>query len=180
VTTSEAIVLAAAVGAGSALLAAGVATFGTYRVTTRSIGAQASRDREARLAEVYFDMLWLVQTTMFRVELIRPMLHFTSQGDPPRIAPGEEPRIKAKIQAVGSVPIRDKWQEWRTYINGFVVAVGQLDELAGGENRSRPHDVPVEDWRPLSDAMNQSRDLARSRAADLERLVRAELTDQQR
>lgn len=63
-TGGEAAVIAGAVGAGSAIVAAAIATFGTYRVTQRSIAADSERwyasqvhlanvTRADRLREIY-------------------------------------------------------------------------------------------------------------------------------
>ena len=50
-TGAEAAVIAGVVGGGSAILAASVATFGTYKVTSRSIAAESTWRREERIQQ---------------------------------------------------------------------------------------------------------------------------------
>lgn len=177
-TGAEATLLAGLVGGGSAVLAAGLATFGTYKVTTRSITAQTAQAREARLADAYIDLLWLVHNVMIRVEATRPRVVLSPEPELPEFSSAEEARIRARVRAIGSAPVRNQLQQWQATVMGFRFSVGELDQMAGTPGGPKPASAPVELWAPISKEMNDARERLRGQAVALERAVRAELTGQ--
>ena len=179
-TGAEAAVIAGLVGGGSAVLAAGIATIGTYKVTNRSITAEVERAREERLAEAYIDLMWLVHSVMAWVEITRPRVHLTNQPDPPsEISYSDETQIKARVQAIGTTAVRDRLALWRAMLTGFRLAVGELDAMAGGPGEPKPPDLPVGQWLPISSEMNERREALRELTIELEIAVRRELVDEE-
>lgn len=178
-TGAEATLLAGLVGGGSAVLAAGLATFGTYRVTTRSVDAQTTRAREERLAEAYIDLVWLIHTAMFHVARTRqPQFVTTDQPDSPMVASAEEWRIRARVQAIGSEAVRTRLREWHNTAIRFNGFGGELNQMSGGPGAPKPPDVPDHVWQPISEQMDEARVRLIDQALDLERAIRSELTGQ--
>ena len=66
VTASQAALIAGIVGGGSAILAAAIATFGTYKVTNRSIAADVTGRREERRQQRIEDAYIEIQTYLSR------------------------------------------------------------------------------------------------------------------
>jgi hypothetical protein len=148
----------------------------TYKVTNRQIQAEDRRVREQRLADAYVDALRIVRTAMAAVEQVRP--HFRMSPEPEKVPPlsfDEEATIKARLDVFGSHVVRELFIAWRGRLNFFRLAVGELNELAGGPELPRPDYVAVADWAPLSREMNESRDQMRGFILDIERQMRKEL-----
>ena len=176
-TGGETALLAASIAGGAAVVAALGATYGTYKVTDRSIKAQADRDREQRLVEACADLMWLVYCVMAKVEQQRPRFEFVDEPeDVPDISIAEETRIKARVQTLGSANVRNHLELWRAMLNGFRMPLGLLDEIAGGPGKPLPN-VDRQEWAGLMLEMNDRREALRDIAAELEAAVRAELTD---
>jgi hypothetical protein len=176
-TGGETALLGAAIGGGAALIGALGATFGSYKVTDRSIAAQVARDREQRLVEAYTDLIWLVYCVMVRVEMERPRMGLGGAPDNvPEITIIEETRIKTKVQAIGSTAVRDKLDLWRAMLNGFRLPLGLLDEIAGGPSLPRPDGADGREWAGLMADMNERREALRDMSLELEAAVRSELT----
>ena len=124
-TGAEAAVIAGAVGGGRAVLAAGLATFGTYKATDRSVRAQAGREREQRLAEAYIDLTRLIYTVMTRVEVTRPKVMFKPPPDTPAsISAPDQIRIMSRIRALGSEGVRGQLDAWQKSSPGSALRSG--------------------------------------------------------
>ena len=169
-------------GGETALLAAALvgalgATFGTYKVTNRSIEAQRTREREERLVDAYSDLILLVHCAMAKVERERPRVAFRGDADEyPDMGINEETRIKTRVQAIGSTAVRNKLELWRAMLSGFRMSVGILDEISGGAGRPRPESASVQEWAGLMSEMHERREALRDLSVELEESVRAELT----
>jgi hypothetical protein len=176
-TGGETTLLAAAVGGGAAVLAAAGAAFTTYKVTNRSITAQRENEREKRPAEAYIDLLMLIHVTMVKVKTERPS---SGMADPTpeemsEITPTEEARIKARVQAVGSAPVRNKLQTVARYTRR-VSASARASGRAGGRGQPRPEGMPAKEWAALMQDMNERREGLRDITVELEEAIQCELT----
>jgi hypothetical protein len=168
-------VIAGIVGGGSAVLAAGIATLGTYKVTSRSISGEKARDRDARLADTYIDLIWLVHSTMVRVESARPKVKYFGDPDIPVISPADEARIKARVQTIGSSNVRDRLTDWRRALNMFRVTLGILDEIAGGRDLPMPPGGDAQEWERLMSDLTNYRISLRALTNELEDAIRSEV-----
>lgn len=172
---SDAVVVGV-IAAGGAIVGSAVTGLITYRVTNRQVLAEDRRLREARLAETYVDLVRMVHTAMAQVEQTRPRVHLSPASEPPpSISFDEEAAIKARLEAFGSHPVREAFVQWRGSLNFFKLAVGELDNLAGGPGLPRPEHVSASDWSGISNEMTRCRDSMRASTLEVEQLVRDEL-----
>ncbi len=127
-TGAEATLLAGLVGGGSAVLAAGLATFGTYKVTNRSIAAQARSEGQERLTEMYTDLMYLLHSVMASVEATRARVRLSNRVIPSSLSPAEQSRIGARVETLAAESIRRRLPPWQSKVLMFNIGVGQLDE----------------------------------------------------
>ena len=159
----------------SAAAAAGFAASGTYRATERAAKAQGQQEDRNRLYEAYIDLVWLVQMTMVQVESARPRIVLNFEAGPPGVEYADEVRIKARVQALGSSAVRSRLLSWSTAFLYFRIALGQLNEIAGGPTNDRPPDFPIQNWRSIRADVENRRVALRLQTEELESLVRREL-----
>jgi len=174
-TGAEATLLAGVVAGVSAAAAAGFAALGTYKATDRSVDAQRQHEDRRRLVEAYVDLVWLVQTNMSQVEAARPRIVVSNLDTSPEVAYIEETRIRARVETLGSAAVRSRLLSWLSARIYFTIALGQLDEIAGGPDKDRPANFPAEQWAPIRADLEARRVALRVATEALENLVRAEL-----
>jgi hypothetical protein len=187
ISGAEATVIAGIVGAGSALLSASLATFGTYKVTNRSIRSQEERARQERLAEAYIDLQWFVFTEMSRVNNLRepwrlsPVeLLLPNVNESPVEDSADELRIMSRVRLVGGPIVRARLSEWSSSVVLFRLAVWNLDRIAGnlGPRPLRLKNVPADVWQPQMHEMHEIWAHLHTQASALEKAMRGELTGQ--
>jgi hypothetical protein len=121
-TGAEATLIAGIVAGGTAVLAATVATIGTYKVTTRSINAGATQQREERMQQrieqAYTEVLTYISNSIAYVDWC--LTHSADDLDT-ELQPAlrMEPSRRSAAQLHSSALVRDGWAGFESKMTAF-------------------------------------------------------------
>jgi hypothetical protein len=154
-TGAEATLIGAIVGGGTAVLAAAVATICTYKVTKRSIDADAAQKREERMQQrielAYTEILTYLSNSIAHVDLC--MTHSADDLDSEiPSAPSLEPSRRAAAQLHSSALVRRGWAGFEskmTSFGGYVLLYRshKKDTIAGLPDALKGSGPPALGWR---------------------------------